>query len=180
MQVVFCGVFWSVFLWILYRIENEADVSTDVTGGLWREWMLRAPEERKLLKGGNLELCGLRSTELSHSQIFEVAAVKSGKFLFIILVSGHRFRNLHHKQNFFPFSSYERICKDFRGPLQAPVQSAPSSRGVSEGDSSALGRKTLLGPLQGCASWRSCQEEMRQTNVEMCSGLEKTAEVEEG
>lgn len=63
--------------------------------------MLRAPEERKLLKGGNLELCGLRSTELSHSQIFEVAAVKSGRFLFIILVSGHRFRKTDSSQTEF-------------------------------------------------------------------------------
>lgn len=80
MQVIFLW-FLNVFLWILYRIENEADVSTDVTGGLWREWMFHAPEERKLLKEENLELCGLRSTELSHSQIFEVAAVKSRRFL---------------------------------------------------------------------------------------------------
>lgn len=34
MQVLFLWVvvFLSVFVWILYRIENEADVSTDVTG----------------------------------------------------------------------------------------------------------------------------------------------------
>lgn len=52
MQVLFLWVvgFLSVFLWIFCRIENEADVSTDVTGGLWREWIFHAPEERKLLK----------------------------------------------------------------------------------------------------------------------------------
>lgn len=69
MQVIFLWAvgFLSVFLWILWRIENEADVSTDVTGCLWREWMFHVPEERKLLEGGDLELCALRSTELSHS-----------------------------------------------------------------------------------------------------------------
>lgn len=44
--------FLSVFLWLFFGIENEADVSTDVTGGLWREWIFHAPEERKLLKEG--------------------------------------------------------------------------------------------------------------------------------
>ena len=75
-KFLWVGFFECFFLWIFYRIENEADVSTDVKGGLWREWLFHVPTalENYWKGGGNLELCSLRSSELELKG-FEIAAV---------------------------------------------------------------------------------------------------------
>lgn len=178
---IFVGWFFRVlFLWIFYRIENEADVSTDVKGGLWREWLFHTPTalENYWKGGGNLELCSLRSSELELKGS-EIAAIKSGRFYFYSCVRA-QIQKPSSQRVFLLLWQLWNCLQRLQWPSASScAKCSISKRSVRSRFPCLVRRNLTLAAAEMCSLEELPEGNGAQLSGNRFSGLEKTAEIKD-